>query len=376
MDCDVVVIGAGPGGCATAYHLQQAGWQVTLAERRTYPVDKLCGEFLSPEGVESLQHLGLGDALQQDAAPHIGAVLVSSVSGRTWHASLPARGRGLSRRRMDHLLVERCHEVGVDVRLGLHIREVAGNFEHGFHLRGHGPDGGQELKTRLVVGAFGKQSVLHRKLHRDVVQHPSHPLMALKLYATGDRVPGRVELHAFPGGYAGLCEVEGGKTNLSLLTEARAFRRVGGDYERFGAEVLAHNPLLQQRLAALRPNWRSAFAIANLVFGSRARTAKAIMMVGDAAASISPLCGDGMAMALQTGEILAPLANRFLAGQLTDAAMLCAYDRRWRQEFTRRLRVGRGLQHVLLTPSWGTAAITLLRLFPGIGQQLIRWTRG
>ena len=101
-----------------------------------------------------------------------------------------------------------------------------------------------------------------------------------------------------------------------------------------------------------------------------------MLMVGDAAASISPLCGDGMAMALRAGEILTPLAHRFLAGNMTSSAMLQEYERHWHKEFALRLRIGQVLQQILLTSSWMHAAVGLLRLFPDLGQKLIRLTRG
>ena len=375
MDCDVVVVGAGPGGCATAYHLHQAGWRVIVAERLTYPVDKMCGEFLSPEGVVSLERMGLRSALISYTPPSIDKLLVSSHQGQTWTASLPRPGLGLTRRCLDQALTQRCREVGIEVVHGLQIRDIDGDFEHGFHLRGRGSQGEQEFKTRLVVGAFGKQSLLHRKL-RDTDSQAPASLMALKLYAAGGHLPGHIELHVFPGGYAGICEVEDGRTTLCLLTETAAFRRAGASGDRFGAEVMAQNPLLGERLSALRPSWSSSFAIANLAFGSRSLTARDVLMVGDAAASISPLCGDGMSMALRAAELLAPLADRFLRGDWHSSEMVRTYQQHWRKEFSRRLWIGRGLQKIFLTPSWGPATMGLLRLFPKLGQRLIDWTRG
>lgn len=375
MDCDIAVIGAGPGGCAAAYYLRQAGWQVTLVERQRYPVDKLCGEFLSPEGVESVRRIGLGDALAGCAAPPIREVLVSSVTGRSWKAPLPAPGLGCSRRYLDQLLVEHCRQVGVDVIQGMQIRQVAGNWEQGFRLTGHSAEGKQTVQARLVIGAFGKQAALHRKL-RGGGRRTSHRLMALKLHIADSMAPGRVELHGFPGGYAGLCPVEGGTTNLCLLTKTKAFHQIGCDYRRFSDTVMACNPLLGRRLASLHPTWKNVVAVANLAFGSRSREAGGVLMVGDAAASISPLCGDGMAMALRAGEMLTPLLHRFLAGNMSSSAMLQAYERHWRQEFALRLKMGRVLQKVLLTPSWTQVAVMLLRTWPRLGQDLIRLTRG
>ncbi len=372
-----MVIGAGPGGCATACLLQQAGWQVVLVERQPHPVDKLCGEFVSPEGVESLVRLGIDKAiLSQIAAPHIQEVLLSTLSGRTWQSPLPHPGLGLSRRCMDTLLIERCRELGVQVLQGLHIREVNGDFDSGFDMQGQMANGVYEqVRTRLAIGAFGKRSVLQRKLQPQTPQ-TSHDLMALKCYGRPGHVSKRIEIHAFPHGYAGMSEVEGNKTNICLLTRVSAFRRAHGDIAQFGRAIMSQNPLLAQRLADLQPDWPSALAVANLAFGSRSRVGNRVLMVGDAAAAIAPLCGDGMSMALQSAELLAPLAHGFLSNDLDSTALCQTYERRWRRRFSPRLCVGQGLQPLFLNSTWGEVAMTGLTWFPGVGRQLIRWTRG
>lgn len=355
MDCDVLVIGAGPGGCAAAYALRRAGWRVLLAERRRYPVDKLCGEFLSPEGVESLGRMGLGAALTE--FPRIGEVLVSSPSGNTWKAPLPAPGLGISRRRLDLLLLERCAATGVEVVQGVRVSQVEGDLEKGFTASGRG----MQAQARLVVGAWGRQQQGRRS-----------GLMALKVHARG-RLRG-IELHSFPGGYAGLCQVGENEVNLCLLTRVDAFRQAGGDCRQFSAEIMAKNSLLAGRLEALNPGWDQALAAANLSFGASSCQVGGILLVGDAAGSIAPLCGDGMAMALRAGELLAPLVDRFLKGAL--GALKAEYAHCWQEDFRLRLQVGGLLHQALLRPGWARAAVGILRRFPALGQGLFRWTRG
>jgi menaquinone-9 beta-reductase len=276
---------------------------------------------------------------------------------------------------MDHALIEHCRGMGINVIQGLRIHGIHGNDDRGYYVYGSSATGQRALKARLVVGAFGKQSVLHRKLVGRTPTAARH-LMALKLHIPGGCTPGRVELHMFPGGYVGLCEIEGGQTNLCLLTETAVFRHAACNYERFCQERLALNPLLGQRLDALRPLWQEVVAVANLTFGPQSRTVGSILMVGDAAASISPFCGDGMSMALRAGEIVAPLVHRFLAGDLAGQALRQAYEQQWRQEFSRRLRLGSILQQFFFKPFLGQAAMALLLGCPGLGQRLIRWTRG
>ncbi len=375
MDCDVLVIGAGPGGCATAYYLRQAGWQVVLVERRTYPVDKLCGEFLSPEGVESLSRMGLGDRFAAARCPRIEEVLVSSASGNYWCDQLPEVGMGCSRQYLDQSLMEHCCAAGVTVVQGMRIREVSGGLKQGFRVEGTGFHGMQQFQARLVVGAFGKQDALGRKLGREV-QRGRRDLMALKLHLQGGHLQGRVELHGFPGGYAGLCAVEDGRTNLCLLTRVQDFQQAGCNYRVFRRQIMGKNPLLNQRLEEMEPDWGKVLAVAGLKFGVFAREAHGVIMVGDAAASISPLCGDGMAMALRGAEILAPLSGDFLAGNTSGSALVEAYERKWRREFKPRLRIGHLLQQVLSSPGGSKSAIALLERFPALGQRLIQWTRG
>lgn len=333
-----------------------------MAERLEYPADKLCGEFLSPEGVESLGRLGMGEVL--GVFPPIGEMLISSTSGQCWQAPLPIAGLGSSRRRLDALLLAHCAAAGVEVVQGVKVHRVEGDFEEGFRATLEDAP----LQARLVVGAWGRQGGVKQRVGK------KGALMALKVHARG-QWPG-VELHSFPGGYAGLCQVEEGEVNLCLLTGVDAFRRAGGDGRRFSAEVMAKNPLLAARLAELSPDWDQALAAANLSFGPAVLQMDGILLVGDAAGAIAPLCGDGMAMALRAGELLAPLGDRFLRGALGGPALAAEYARRWQGEFRLRLQVGGLLQRVLMHPGGTRAALTLLRGLPWLGQQLFCWTRG
>lgn len=200
--------------------------------------------------------------------------------------------------------------------------------------------------------------------------------MALKLHLRGITPSDRVELHGFPGGYAGLCSVEGDRVNLCLLTEAAAFRAAGGDYQRFARQTLGRNPRLEARLEELGCPWREVLAAGNLTFGPARWTEGGVVPLGDAAGTIAPLCGDGMAMALRAAEILSPLADAFLTGSVSGKAMLQAYQRQWRAEFWLRLRLGRMLQGFFLRPGWSQRAVSLLRTFPRLGQALLSATRG
>ena len=371
MEWDVIVVGAGPGGSAAAYFLARAGAKVLLVERREYPIDKVCGEFWSHEGVAVLRRMGLGEALAE--FPSLTRVQISDVSGRLWNSPLPLAGMGGSRFRLDSLLVERCREVGVETRLGTQVRSVEGNAATGFVVVvGRGAQE-ERWKSRLVVAACGKNGHLPGGGRGKSERGPGY--VGIKVHAegtTGDAV----ELHSFLGGYLGLGAVEGGRTNLCLLVQGDVFKQCGGKIENLMSEVVGSNKLLHNKLIDLSVDWSQAIYAANLHFGIRAWSRSGVVQVGDAAAAVAPLCGDGMSMALEGGARLGALGTAFLEGDLSLPQLEERYASACRRAFGTRLRWGELLQRILLRPGWAAAVLALLGVTPSLGRLFIRKTRG
>ena len=384
-ECDVLVVGAGPGGTAAAFALAQRGWQVILTERQRYPADKLCGEFLSADGVEVLDRLGMWPDSGPGQFPRIGEISLSATDGSFWSSELPDAGVGCSRLRLDHMLMDACRKIGVQVVEGVRVRRVDGDFEGGFVAQASAGEVEHCLRSRLVVAAYGK----HGRLRGEGLSHDhdrriphENQLMALKVHIEADggalrQLAGKVELHGFPGGYAGLSEVEGSRINLCLLTQVSRFKEADFDCERFSAQWMMNNPALAGRLEMLRPRWAGRLAQANLSFGSPRRPRQGLLYLGDSAGSITPLCGDGMSMALRSAELISAEADRFLQGTRTGSRLLQDSERLWRSEFRRRIRLGQLLQWAL--QGGGRRAASVIRLLqssPALGQWLIRQTRG
>ena len=366
---DAIVVGAGPGGCAAAWHLRRLGWQVLLVERRHYPADKLCGEFLSYDGLACLERMGTKADLAV-VGQRVDEVLISGADGTCWQAELPAPGLGISRSVMDATLATACKAAGVEVVHGVQVQKVVGNWAGGFDVHGRQ---GERYTGRLVVGACGRRGGLFRS---EGEQRRSSRWMALKVQIAWSDRSRRVELHGFPGGYAGLGAVEGGKATLCLMVGAEAFQAAGGQAEDFADRVMRANPLLAERLERFQPDWSAMLAVADLHFG-RGQTARdGVLLLGDAAGSINPLCGDGMSMALRGGEFLAPLADRFLRGDLTGEMLVGMWERVWQQEFKGRLRMGRWLEWALLQPTWTSWTLKAFKAWPWLGQTALRWSRG
>jgi flavin-dependent dehydrogenase len=375
---DVAIAGGGPAGCSAAIRLAQRGASVVLCEARTYPHDKVCGEFLSSECSVLLAWLGLDGLLATLGAVPIGTASLAAPNGVTWETHFPAPAWGLSRHALDAALAEHARAAGVDVRTNTSVLDISGSLGEAFRLglRCGGKDG--SLRARAVIAAHGKRSSLDRALGRRFLTR-REPYVALKTHFHGPRLPGRIELNVFPGGYCGLSEIENGTANLGLLVRESVFQAVGGAgpgaIDNFVAWLRRQNPRLDAWLgqaARLQERWLS---IAQIPFSPKEAVVGDVLLAGDAAGVIAPLAGDGIAMALRSGGLVADLVLRYLDGNLPAAELRQNYAARWAHEFGPRLRLGRVLQPLLMQPRVAGLGLRLLRLAPGMGRALVHSTR-
>jgi flavin-dependent dehydrogenase len=386
FDCDVAVIGGGPAGCSAAIALAGRGQRVMVAEAKTYPHDKLCGEFLSPECAGLLAGLGLAESLRALQPAPIDTACLTAPDGTAWETRLPGTAWGLTRRALDEALAARARAAGAEVRTGCTVTAVEGSLEAGYTLRTRATGGqASTLRARAVIGAHGKRGLLDAALGRRFLRR-SQPFVALKAHFRGPALPGRIELHGFPGGYCGLSEFEpragerGRAANVCLLVRAEVFAAGAGSAagpERVGAFVRwmrAQNPRLEAWLARAEPlgRWLS---IAQVPFADKQPVEGGVLMAGDAAGLITPLAGDGIAMALRAGPLAAEHVSAFLNGDVTAEAARRGYAGAWRREFGPRLRLARALQGWMLRPAWLGLGLRLLKAAPRLGTYLVVHTR-
>jgi flavin-dependent dehydrogenase len=385
---DVAVVGGGPAGCSAAIHLALRGANVVLLESRAYPHDKLCGEFLSPECAALLDELGLMPALRALGPATIETAGLTAPDGTAWETRLPGTALGVTRRALDQALSQRAQAAGVDVRAGATVTQIGGDLARGFELRvaGGGIAGGAAAHTRAraVIAAHGRRAALDKALDRRFLRL-AQPFVALKTHFAGPPLPGRIELHGFPGGYCGMSEVERGTApsgraaNVCLLVHEAVFRRAGGPgSERVPAFIgwmRKQSPRLEAWLSQatqLDEHWLS---IAQVPFGPKRPVVNEILMAGDSAGLITPLAGDGIAMALRGGQMAAERMLAFLSGSQSATALCQGYARDWRRQFGGRVRLGRLLQVFMLRPRLLGFGLRLLNAAPGMGEYMVTHTR-
>ncbi|WP_250564868.1 NAD(P)/FAD-dependent oxidoreductase [Adonisia turfae] len=368
MIYDVIVVGAGLAGCSAAIQLAQAGWQVLLLEQQRYPAHKLCGEFLSVEVIANFARLGVLEAVQQIGAHPIHRALVTTAAGANFAQDLPGTALGLSRFQLDSILFRRAAAVGAICCDRTTVRKIEGNLDTGFSVR----TTQGTFQARAVLAAYGKRSTLDTQLDRPFTHRPS-PWVAFKAHCTGLDLPGTIELHAFPGGYCGLSAIETGQINLCWI----GHRKILQDADDPNLpDVLHANPVLHERLSHLSYGHAQKHRLRQISFALKGNFDGDICMLGDTAGMITPLCGDGMAMALRTAELATPLVDTFLKRELTAVHFKQQYQTLWRREFQSRLQLGRMLHAGFIQPQLAHISVGLCQMFPTMAAWVIRNTRG
>lgn len=162
--------------------------------------------------------------------------------------------------------------------------------------------------------------------------------------------------------------------NVCLLAHQAAFDQAC-DPAAFAEWMQAQNPYLGEWLSQATPVNERWMSIAQVPFSSKPIIENDILMVGDAARLIVPLAGDGMAMAIHSGQLAGMSVGAFLRGQLTAEGLRQQYRALWQQTFEWRLRVARMLQVIMLRPRLLGIGLRLLHALPPLGAYLVSHTR-
>jgi flavin-dependent dehydrogenase len=288
---DALIVGGGPAGSAAAIALARAGGSPLLIEREAEPRDPVCGGFLGWDSLAALARLGV-DAGSLGARPIDRLRLVSR--NRIVEARLPRIAAGLSRRRLDAALIDAAASAGAQVLRGCAVR--AADLDR-LVVR---LDDGEEIQAGTLLLATGKHELRGAPRERDAKADSVGIRTALVASPElGRDLDGVIELHLFDGGYGGLLLQEDGSANLCLSVTRARFKAAGG-IENMLAGLADELPRLRERIDQSRAiGWS---AISGVPYGWRAHgTAPGVYRLGDQAAVIASLAGDGIAIALESG---------------------------------------------------------------------------
>ncbi|SKB32433.1 hypothetical protein SAMN05660776_0397 [Salegentibacter holothuriorum] len=369
-DFQVIIIGAGLAGLTAAIHLSRAGKEVLLIEKKAYPRHKVCGEYLSNEVLPYFNSLDID--LEKDLNPvRIKNLLYSTQNAKSIETPLNLGGMGLSRYALDCYLLSKAEESGAKTILDS-VENI--NFKDDeFKVT---LSSGKELTANIVLGAFGKRSNLDKSLKRDFIQEKSSWLAVKGHYEFPDFPENLVALHNFKGGYCGLSKTETGVVNACYMVSYKSFKKYKNT-EDFKEQVLFQNNYLKDFFKNVQPVFEKDLSIAQISFQEKSSIKNHILMLGDAAGLIHPLCGNGMAMAIHSGKIASEaILNNFKGKNIDRENLENVYRENWNANFSKRLKTGRMLQTILINPILASTSQNLVKNFPYLLGKIISKTHG
>ena len=354
---DVLVIGGGPAGAATAIFLKQRGHDVLLIDTAHFPRDKICGEGVSPEAWRSLRALGAEPAVTALRPWPLRGMTLFSPDGTSFSGEYRGSRRAgfaVRRRELDHALLACASAAGVEVHEGT---RASGLVRSNGRVDGVTADEQGRttiLRARVLIAADGRRSLLARRLGL-LREHRRLRKFAVRGHWEGmEGLRERGEMHVGGGGYCGIAPLSASRANVTFVLDRRALAPARAGLAAFYRSALRERwPRVAERLekAALLEPPR---AIGPLALQARRLSFPGGLLVGDAAGFYDPFTGEGVTLALRGAELAAEVADRALRRGAT-STRLVEYDR-LRDEATRdKFRLNRLLQRVVGWPALSNA---------------------
>lgn len=366
---DVLIIGGGLSGLMNAILLSRGGLQVMLIEKKVYPFHRVCGEYISNEAIPFLEEHGL---FPQTLRPsQINELEISSITGRHFIRPLDLGGFGVSRYAYDQWLVNEAKNANVSILEGTLVKQVH-LTDDVFTVESSAEE---VFQAKLVIGAYGKRTKLDQTLNRHFLTKKS-PYVGVKYHIKAELPSNRISLHNFRGGYCGVSKIEGNKYNLCYLTH-RDPLKAHGSIGAFQEQVMMKNPYLKEIFENSQFLLKKPEVINEITFEKQEPVVNHILMCGDAAGMITPLCGNGMAMAIHSAKILSSLILAYYQKSKCDRAGLeRKYADAWKNQFGFRLWMGRRIQTLFGNGATSELAVAIGKHVKPVTTFLIRQTHG
>jgi len=364
---EIIIVGGGLSGLIAANYLAEAGLSVALIEKKEYPFHRVCGEYISNETIPFLKSLDIFP--DEYEPPSISRLQLTSVNGKKAEMELDLGGFGISRFVFDRFLYEKAKQRGVVFHLNTEVESVEFASDK-FKVKTKD----KLFECDVVIGSFGKRSKLDVSLQRGFIKKRS-PYVGVKYHIRTNHPDDLIALHNFKDGYCGISNIEDGKSTLCYLTH-RDNVRTHLSIKKMEEAVLYKNPFLQRIFTDAEFLYEKPEVINEISFETKDPVENHILMSGDAAGMITPLCGNGMALAIHSAKIVSELVTDFCSKKITRAQLEFLYAKKWRQLFANRLWAGRQIQNLFGSEWASNLAVNLARHFKPVAGFLVKKTHG
>jgi flavin-dependent dehydrogenase len=280
-------------------------------------------------------------------------------------------GFGISRYSFDNFLYTVALSKGAEFRLNTAVVDIRFENERFYVML----SSGEVVESLIAIGSFGKRSNLDRQLNRKFFSRKS-PYIAVKYHIKTDFPKDLIALHNFKDGYCGISKVEGDNYCLCYMT-TRENLKSAGSIVNLEEKILYRNPYLREIFTNSQFVFEKPEVINEISFDSKTSIENHLFLSGDAAGMITPLCGNGMAMAIHSAKILSSLILRTYRREGFNRMNLeSQYEEEWKKMFETRLYIGRKIQQLFGKEFLTDLTVKLLKSSPPLGKWIVRQTHG
>ena len=373
---DIAIVGGGLAGLATSIELARKGYSVIVLEKEKYPFHKVCGEYVSMESWNYLNSLGLD--LAGLHLPQIDTLQLTAPNGNELITPLQSGGFGISRYMLDHLMAKEAIANGVVLIENAKVNNI--EFKDQFEISYESGNGTRNnLFSTICCASYGKRSNLDVKWKRSFLNRKDSKrdnYVAVKYHVHHNQEKNIIGLHHFKDGYAGISAIENDLYCFCYMTRSEQLKQSNNQINELETTILSANSHLKKIIHTIKKEDGFPITISQIRFDPKTSVENHVLMLGDAAGTIAPLCGNGMSMALHSAKLVSPIIDSFLQKKLSRTKMEALYSQHWKKQFGKRIRIGRSLQKITGGIFSTNAFISLMKRIPYMAKKVIQLTHG
>ena len=378
LETEILIIGGGPSGSTTALYLSRLGIDITIIEKKAFPRETLCGEFLSKEVTDILKEINAFDDFISLKPNKLNSFRAIDESGIELKSGLSFNAYAMKRSVFDSLLLEKAKSREVKV---IQPAEVLSTVKINSEFVSQIEDGsGQitQIKSKLVIAAYGKQNILDKKLQRGFVNKKSN-LNGVKFHLPVNLLKNsfsdEIRIYTDDELYCGMNQVSETEMTVCFL-ENRKQSKIPSR-ERL-IDIIKSKKHFQKVFSDDASDYiktANIYGTGNIYFGSREVIENGILMIGDAARVISPLAGDGIGMAMESAKLLYEIMIAYNLDESNREKIYISYKKQFDKVFNKRLLTAKIIQGIILNRKSRKLGFGFVNKYPSLLPYLIKFTR-